>query len=80
MTDNKTIDETLIKEAIHNEAGKKNIILDSQLLGTLTSCGRLFDFRFNHNFQANGGKSNSLECKSTSTSFSSKRRQWQRDS
>lgn len=40
---------------------QKNIILDSQVLSTLMSCPRLTDLRFNHNLQATGGKSPSLE-------------------
>lgn len=42
--------------------GKKNIILDSQILTSVMSCPRLTDFRFNHSFMALAGKSNSLEC------------------
>lgn len=42
-------------------ASKKNIILDATVLSTLMSCGRLTDFRFNHDLQSNRGKSNSLE-------------------
>lgn len=41
---------------------QKNIILDATLLSSLMSCARLTDFKFNHNFQPIGGKSNSLEC------------------
>lgn len=40
---------------------KKNVILDSQILSTLMSCGRLTDFRFNLHLQSLGGKSVSLE-------------------
>src|SRR5689334_1824749 len=40
---------------------KKNIVLDATVLSTLMSCPRLADFRFNHNFESNSGKSNSLE-------------------
>lgn len=40
---------------------KKNIILDATVLSTIMSCGRLTDFRFNHNLQSVKGKSNSLE-------------------
>lgn len=42
--------------------GKKNLVMDSQVLTSLMSCPRLTDFRFNHNFIAMGGKGNSLEC------------------
>lgn len=42
--------------------GKKNVIMDSQILSTLMACPRLADFRFNYNFMSIGGKSNSLEC------------------
>jgi hypothetical protein len=41
---------------------KKNIVLDATVMNTILSCGRLADFRFNHNFQSIRGKSNSLEC------------------
>src|SRR5574339_392065 len=40
---------------------KQNVILDSQILTTLMSCGRLADFRFNHDLIPTTGKSNSLE-------------------
>lgn len=40
---------------------KKNIIMDSQILSSLMACPRLTDFRFNHDFQSNRGKSKSLE-------------------
>jgi len=39
-----------------------HIIMDSQILSTLMSCGRLTDFRFNQDLTSTGGKSNSLEC------------------
>ena len=42
--------------------GKKNIILDSQILTAVMNCARLTDFRFNHSFISLEGKSNSLEC------------------
>jgi hypothetical protein len=52
----------------HTETGapeivipKKNIILDATVMNTVLSCGRLTDFRFNHNFVSARGKSNSLE-------------------
>lgn len=38
-----------------------HVILDSQLLSALMSCARLYDFRFNHQLIAIGGKSNSIE-------------------
>lgn len=61
--DESTITETDIQSAVEIVAGgKKNVILDSQLLTTLMSCPRLADFRFNCNFISIGGKSNSLEC------------------
>ena len=41
---------------------KKNIVIDATVMNTILSCGRLADFRFNHNFQSIRGKSNSLEC------------------
>jgi hypothetical protein len=40
---------------------KKNIILDSQILSTVMSCGRLTDFRFNHKLVSNTGKPTSFE-------------------
>jgi hypothetical protein len=40
---------------------KKNIVLDATVLSTLMGCGRLTDFRFNHNLVGINGKSNSLE-------------------
>lgn len=40
---------------------KQNVILDSQILTTLMSCGRLADFRFNLDLIPTTGKSNSLE-------------------
>lgn len=40
---------------------KKLIILDATVLSTLMGCGRLTDFRFNHNLISINGKSNSLE-------------------
>lgn len=44
------------------QGGKKNIILDSQILTEIMNCPQKVDFRFNHNFQSIKGKSNSLEC------------------
>lgn len=41
---------------------KKHVVLDSQLLSTLMSCERLFDFRFNHNLVPIGGRGNALEA------------------
>lgn len=40
---------------------RKNLILDATTLSTLMSCARLTDFRHNHNFVSNEGKSPSLE-------------------
>src|SRR5262245_40382578 len=61
--DNKTIDETNIQEVVEIiPGGKKNIIMDSQILTALMTCPRLADFRFNLNLQSIDGKSNSLEC------------------
>lgn len=48
---------------------KKNIILDATVLSTLMSCPRLADFRFNHHFQSNTGKSPSLEMGSIVHTF-----------
>lgn len=55
---------TDINEIVDKPVGatKSNIILDATVLTTLMHCPRLSDFRFNHNLQAIGGKSNSLEC------------------
>lgn len=62
MTDNKSIDETNLSEIIDIPmGGKKNVIMDSQILTALMSCPRMADFRFNHNLMSIGGKSNSLE-------------------
>lgn len=67
-TDESTVGD--IQRAVEIVAGgKKNIILDATLLTTLMSCPRLTDFRFNHNFMAIGGKSNSLECGSLVHTF-----------
>lgn len=60
--DTRTITETDLKEAVEKTATKTNIILDATILTCLMGCGRLFDFRFNHNLQSISGKSNSLEC------------------
>ena len=63
MTDERTLTETDIRHAVEiSQFGKKNVILDSQILTTLMACERLMDFRFNHNLVAIAGKSNSLEC------------------
>ena len=45
--------DTLIK--------KKNVIMDATVMNTVLACGRLADFKFNHHFESNNGKSNSLE-------------------
>jgi hypothetical protein len=69
-TDNRTIGETPIQEVIDIPmSGKKNVIMDSQVLTSLMSCPRLTDFRFNHNFMSIVGKSNSLECGSVVHKF-----------
>lgn len=61
--DEKTLSETNIDTVVEQIlGGKKNVIMDSQILSTLMACPRLADFRFNHNFMSIGGKSNSLEC------------------
>jgi hypothetical protein len=60
--DDKTLSETNLQEAVDiSMFGKKNVILDSQILSSLMKCARLTDFRFNHNFVSIAGKSNSLE-------------------
>lgn len=58
--------ETIVEETM---GGKKNVILDSQILTSLMACARLSDFRFNHNFISIGGKGNSLECGSIVHTF-----------
>jgi hypothetical protein len=61
--DNRTINEIPLEEIVEvPQYGKKNIILDATIFTTLMNCGRLADFRFNHNLVSLGGKSNSLEC------------------
>jgi hypothetical protein len=68
--DEKTLSETPIESVVEQIlGGKKNVIMDSQILSTLMACPRLADFRFNHNFIAIGGKSNSLECGSITHVF-----------
>lgn len=63
MTDNRMIGETPITDIIEQSiSGRKNVILDSQILTAIMTCAQLTDFRFNHNFQSIKGKSNSLEC------------------
>jgi len=63
MTDEASIGETPISEIVDIPfGGKKNVIMDSQILTALMACPRLADFRFNHNFVSIDGKSNSLEC------------------
>lgn len=70
MTDNKTINEIPLQEIVDiPQIGKKNVILDSQILSTLMACPRLTDFRFNHNLVSISGKSNSLECGSIVHTF-----------
>lgn len=51
-----------IQDTITIEVKKKNLAIDASMLSTFMSCGRLFDFRYNHNLVSNSGKSNSLEC------------------
>lgn len=63
------IPETSINEIIDITPSKKNVIMDSQILTSLMNCGRLSDFRFNHNFLSINGKSNSLECGSITHMF-----------
>lgn len=61
--DERTIGETPINEIVEIPmSGKKNVVMDATIMTSLMSCPRLSDFRFNHNFQSIGGKSNSLEC------------------
>lgn len=61
--DNRLITETDIQTAVEIPMyGKKNVILDSQILTALMNCPRYSDFRFNHNLLSIKGKSNSLEC------------------
>jgi hypothetical protein len=62
MSDERTLSETSIDTVVEKTmSGKKNVIMDSQILTSLMSCPRLTDFRFNHNLMSVGGKSNSLE-------------------
>lgn len=62
-TDERTIGETNIDEIIDiSLGGRKNVILDSQILTSLMACPRLSDFRFNLNLVSIAGKSNGLEC------------------
>jgi hypothetical protein len=64
--DERTINETAIDTVVESIlGGKKNVVLDATVLSTIMNCPRLADFRFNHNLQSIGGKSNSLECGST---------------
>lgn len=68
--DTRTLSETDIDSVVEKiMGGKTNIILDSQILSSLMSCGRLTDFRFNHNLISIEGKSNSLECGSITHTF-----------
>lgn len=61
--DNRTLNELDIHSVVDIPmGGKKNVILDSQILTAIMGCPRAADFRFNHNLQAIAGKSNSLEC------------------
>lgn len=68
--DNRTINEANIHEIVDIPmSGKKNIILDSQVLTSVMGCPRATDLRFNHNLQSLAGKSNSLECGSITHKF-----------
>lgn len=49
--------------------GKKNVIMDSQVLTSLMTCPRATDLRFNLQLQSIKGKSNSLECGSILHTF-----------
>lgn len=70
MTDEQTTQSTNLTEVVEVvSGGKKNVILDATVLSTIMGCGRLTDFRFNHNFQSLGGKSNSLEVGSVVHKF-----------
>lgn len=70
MPDERTLNETNLQEIVEiPQYGKKNVILDSQILTTLMACPRLSDFRFNHNFVSLAGKSNSIECGSIVHTF-----------
>lgn len=62
LPDNRTIGETNLQEIVHIFPEKKYVILDATILSTLMACARLADFRFNYNYVAIAGKSNSLEC------------------
>lgn len=71
IPDEKTLGtETDIQELVEIPIfGKKNVILDSQILTSLMNCGRLTDFRFNLNLVSIDGKGNSLECGSIVHTF-----------
>lgn len=61
--DNRTISEVDIQEVVDIPmGGKKNVIMDSQILTSIMSCPRAADFRFNLSLESLSGKSNSLEC------------------
>jgi hypothetical protein len=63
-TDEQTNSETHLinlDEVVEKTKNKTNIVMDSQIFNTIMACPQLCDFRFNHNFQAIKGKSNSLE-------------------
>ena len=61
--DNRTIGETPITDIIEPSiSGRKNVILDSQILTAIMTCAQKTDFQFNHNFKSIKGPSNSLEC------------------
>lgn len=68
--DNRTINEANIHEIVDIPmGGKKNVIMDSQVLTSVMNCPCLTDLRFNHNFISLAGKSNSLECGSITHKF-----------
>jgi len=69
--DNKSLgNEVDIQEIIdHPYGGKTNIVLDATVFTAIMNCARYVDLRFNHNFVAIGGKSNSLECGSIVHTF-----------
>src|SRR5262245_39370797 len=41
---------------------KANIVFDATALSLLQACPRKYDFRMNHNWEEESGKSNALEC------------------
>lgn len=67
--DEKTLSETEIQSVVEFTPTVAKVVLDSQIMNSLMGCYRLTDLRFNHNFQAISGKSNSLECGSIMHKF-----------